>query len=92
MSVIPILRVKKDVPWIWPLQCSTSVYTNVGNHGKCLIDKHFWLVIRFRGMVRDTTAGREWGVSGAVFPTVQETSCVSPVRYNSLDGAEFWGG
>jgi len=86
-----VLRLQKEVPWICPLQCSTSVYTNVNRdkHGKYLINEHFGMVIGFRGPVRDTAAGREWGVPGVLFPPVLETSCVAPVQCNSLHGAEF---
>jgi hypothetical protein len=82
---------QKEVSWICQLQCSTFVYTNVSRdkHCKYLIDKHFGLVIGFRGPVRDRAEGREWKVSGVLFSTVHETSCVDPVQYNSLHGAEF---
>jgi hypothetical protein len=91
MSVVAIPRLQKEVPWICPPHCNTSIYTNVGRdkHGKYLFDKHFGLVIGFRGLVRDTAAGRKWGDSGVLFPTVHETSCVAPVQYNSLHGTEF---
>ena len=91
MSLIPIQRLENEGIWICPLQCSTSVYMNVGwdKHGKYLFDKHFGLIVGFRGLVRDTAAGREWEVSGVLFPTVHEKSCVAPVQYNALHGAEF---